>query len=313
MTAPRCASLCRRLGEAPYGTAPAGAGAWLLVEHPGPWPRGGLTPGVPAEVAAALEAGEVRAQLIRRPGRRSSSARLTVFAAWSRGGPDEVWVERRQVRDLRELGELDLAALAVGRRPGFGEPHDEALLLVCTHGRHDACCAKLGYPVAACLADRFGPAVWETSHVGGDRFAANLVCLPDGTYHGKLSVEEAPDVAAACLRGEVSPVHYRGRAGMAAVEQAAEALARWETGEAGVHAVRVLHRTEVQPGRHVTTLEAAGRRLELTLTARRAACPRLLSCAEGTIGAPFEYELVRIGPPNPLSTALGAPEPALTR
>jgi hypothetical protein len=55
--------------------------------------------------------------------------------------------------------------------------------------------------------------VWETTHVGGDRFAANLVCLPDGTYHGTLDRGSAVEVALGCLRGEVAEAFYRGRAG----------------------------------------------------------------------------------------------------
>ena len=48
----------------------------------------------------------------------------------------------------------------------------EPMLLVCTHGVHDTCCAVRGRPVAAALARRWPEATWECSHVGGDRFAA---------------------------------------------------------------------------------------------------------------------------------------------
>ena len=56
--------------------------------------------------------------------------------------------------------------------PGPAFPLPPApLLLVCTHGRRDACCAQFGRPTAMALARRYGTAVWETTHVGGDRFA----------------------------------------------------------------------------------------------------------------------------------------------
>ena len=65
------------------------------------------------------------------------------------------------------------------------------ILLVCTHGVHDTCCALRGRPVAAALAARWPGQVWECSHVGGDRFAPNVVVLPDGFYYGNLDPETA--------------------------------------------------------------------------------------------------------------------------
>jgi hypothetical protein len=38
--------------------------------------------------------------------------------------------------------------VADGRPPRFGVPTDQRVVLVCTHGRKDVCCAKLGRPVA---------------------------------------------------------------------------------------------------------------------------------------------------------------------
>jgi hypothetical protein len=134
-----------------------------------------------------------------------------VFVA---GGPAGArWLERRVTADLGDVAKLDLAALADGGPPGFGTPLRDRLLLVCTHGKRDACCARYGAPVARELAAR-GLPVWETTHVGGDQFAANMVCLPDGTYHGRLDRASAVEVAFGCLRGEVSPAYYRGLAGI---------------------------------------------------------------------------------------------------
>ena len=141
------------------------------------------TEAVPADTvptagrAQALGHG-VRTQLIRRPDRTGRQVRRpTVLIA---GGPvGRRWLERRELDDPRALGELDPAAFADCAAPGFGAPA-EAALLVCTHGRREVCCAKYGRPVAQALAARYGPLVWETTHVGGDRFAANLVVLPSG-------------------------------------------------------------------------------------------------------------------------------------
>ena len=60
-------------------------------------------------------------------------------------------------------------------------PHVHPLVLVCTNGRHDPCCATFGRPLARVLREGAQrDDVWECSHIGGDRFAANIVILPEG-------------------------------------------------------------------------------------------------------------------------------------
>ena len=225
-----CAALCRAACEPLGDTAPPRARAWLAVEHPGPWPAFGWPADLPAaaaEVLTVAPAYDVRPQLIRRPDRAGRAGRAVAGGrvVYLAGGPVGArWLERRvtegtegaedaeDTEDLAELEKIDLAALATGDAPGFGDRVHERVLLVCTHGKRDACCARYGAPVARELAAR-GLPVWETTHLGGDQFAANMVCLPDGTYHGRLDRGSAGEVALACLRGEVSPAYYRGRAG----------------------------------------------------------------------------------------------------
>ncbi|MER7545172.1 sucrase ferredoxin [Spirillospora sp. NPDC127506] len=228
-------------GERPcLASATAKARAWLLVEHPGPWPENvtdlPAADAVGGAVRAAKKAG-VRPQLIRRPGRRRGTPPIQVYAAFSRGA--EVWAEGRELADPAELASLDLAALAAGRSPGLGDRVAGPLLLACTHGRHNACCARTGAPLARALAGRFDRLVWETTHVGGDRFAANLVCLPHGLYYGDLGETEAVRAADAYLRGEVVLDRFRGRAGTPEPAQAAEHFVRAHTGALGVDEVTV--------------------------------------------------------------------------
>ena len=65
------------------------------------------------------------------------------------------------------------------------------IYLVCTHGRHDACCALRGRAVAARLAEQRPDLVWECSHIGGDRFAPNVLVLPQGLYYGRVEPSRA--------------------------------------------------------------------------------------------------------------------------
>jgi hypothetical protein len=214
------------------------AQAWLLIEHPGPWADRLEDTELAAPVARALARARehsVRVQLIRRPGRRRAVPPIQVYAAWS--GPD-AWMEGRELADPAELNQLDISAVGAGLRPGFGVPAGR-LFLVCTNGRHNVCCARLGGPLARSLHEGFGDLVWETTHVGGDRFSANLVCLPHGLYYGDLGVVDGFVAASRYLCGEVWLKRYRGRAGLAQSAQAAEHFLRAHTGASSVDAVKI--------------------------------------------------------------------------
>lgn len=277
-------------GELPcLASATAKARAWLLIEHPGPWAEDIDDSPLPAPVATAIAAARrlgVRPQLIRPTGRRHPVRPVQVYVGWSGTGPLETretaaglrrpahasaemdragsgvgtaWLEGRKLADPAELAGLDLAAVAAGRAPGFGARVTEPVLLVCAHGRHNACCARAGAPLARALRTRFGPSVWETSHVGGDRFAANLVCLPHGLYYGDLGEEAALSAVAAYQRGKVSLERFRGRAGLPEPAQAAEHHIREHTGVLDVDAVAVDSVTGADPAYDVVVRVGADR------------------------------------------------------
>ncbi len=233
-TAPACAVLSRELNEPMAGTTPPHT-AWLLIEHEGAWTRnavervlGTLPNDLQAGIARACRTG-LRPMLLRHPGRhpRQPGMPRTVFLASSRVGAE--WLERLEVHDLTELGRIDLDAVTAGR-PGHGTPVHHPLLLVCTHGTKDMCCAVEGRPLAESLAASLPGLVWECSHLGGDRFAGNVAVLPWGEYHGRLDPVAAEHVAAAAMRGDVAYDHLRGRAGYDVWQQAAEHAVRRGTG-----------------------------------------------------------------------------------
>jgi hypothetical protein len=79
---------------------------------------------------------------------------------------------------------------------------------------------------------------WECSHLGGDRFAANVLALPAGRLFGGLAESDMPGLVDAVLEGRVALEHYRGQCGVPQAEQAVH----W-------FALRAL--TEDRPGRVV--------------------------------------------------------------
>lgn len=206
---------------------------FLLIEHHGPWPFHALeAPGLDADVvrelvAATREVGG-RTLLVRRPGRRSLAEAGAREAAWA---VVDVTTSRVHWSTWREADDLR-AACDVLRAPS-DTWSQEPLVLVCAHGRHDACCAVRGRPVAAALAERHGDLVWECSHVGGDRFAANVVVLPDGTYYGGLDDDSALAVVDEHLAGRVDPSFLRGSSRFPPVAQAAAVGVHERWGPAG--------------------------------------------------------------------------------
>jgi hypothetical protein len=120
---------------------------------------------------------------------------------------------------------------------------DRPVFLVCTHGGHDACCALRGRPLARAMPAP-GPAdVWECSHLGGDRFAANVVVLPHGFYYGQVP-GDGGELVRAHERGQVALPWLRGRAGVPPPGQAAQHSARAELGLLGLDDLPV---TAVEP------------------------------------------------------------------
>jgi len=210
--------------EPSAASAPEASRAWLLIEHPGPWPHEAADAALPAPLAglvrAAVDFG-VRVQMIRRPGRRQVGDVRTVFLGSTAGG--EPWLRRGRVAaSSPSLSDADLKDLAAGVVPSFEAFASSPLFLVCTHGRRSACCARFGGPLAQALAARHPDQVWESTHVGGHRFAANLVILPHGVYYGPVGVAEAAAAIEAYQRGSLVPGRYRGRAGQPREAQEAE-------------------------------------------------------------------------------------------
>ncbi|GAB3860933.1 sucrase ferredoxin [Nocardioides maradonensis] len=237
----RCAAASLGRDEPVAGTA-THVRTWLLLEHAGPWGAKALRDArLPEGLGSRLQrlAAEHTAKvlLIRRPRARRDPERLTVIAAYA--DPVAPRLERGTVGDLREVFDLDLGGLREGRGSGL-EPADGSVLAVCTNGRHDACCAERGRPVALALGAAHPEPTWEVSHVGGDRFAGNLVALPHGLYYGRLDEESALRVAGAHLAGQIDLEHLRGRSSYAMPVQAAEIALRRRLGLVGIDDVRLV-------------------------------------------------------------------------
>lgn len=222
----RCSAASQDLAEPLAGSAST-VRAFLLVEAPGAWGVDAVTGSrlpvpVKERLAELARVHGVRPLMIRGHGRQRTAG-TRVFAAFVH--TDRPWVETTVLDDAASLVGLDLDGLASGRSPGL-TPYDEPLFLVCTHGRHDACCAELGRPLGKAMHEADPEHTWEVSHIGGDRFAPNVLVLPEGLYYGRLTPDDAATFVASHRAGELSLPHLRGRCAFPFAVQAAEIYLR---------------------------------------------------------------------------------------
>lgn len=280
-----CSALSETLSEPLPGTA-AVAVAWLCVEHPGPWGHNALLhsrfdPAVATELAKRTDGTGVRVQLIRRPGRRGtdpSSGRVYLAST----DPAHCWLREATVNDPADLLELDFPAIAHGAHGGWGQPAEGTLLLMCTNGRRDQCCAVRGRALAAELAARHGDRVWETSHTGGHRFAPNAVLLPSGYTYGRLNLVDCDAILSAARHGNVELEHCRGRSTWPRTAQAAELAVRDLTGQRRTNA---LHAKQTAPGL-IRITNADGRAWSVSVHETTLEPPRPNGCGNDPVTLP---------------------------
>ncbi|MEU8783567.1 sucrase ferredoxin [Streptomyces sp. NPDC048637] len=247
-----CATASRESAESLAGTA-APARTWLLIEQTGPWGAHALTeshldPDVGRALEAAAEGTGVRVALIRRPGRHADchgTSGRRLFLAHT--APGRSWIRTTTVTDPRTALGLDFMALGAGEHHGLWEPYiGEPMVLVCTNGKRDRCCALLGRPLAAELAAG-GSEVWEVTHIGGHRFSPTLFVLPYGYAYGRASAPLVKEAVEAARDGRITGDHCRGRSAWDRPGQAADLAIRGLIGEDRADALDVVRTDTVWP------------------------------------------------------------------
>lgn len=154
--------------------------------------------------------------------------------------------------------------------------------LVCTNGARDPCCAIRGPAVAQALERELPGQVYECSHLGGHRFAANVLVLPDELCFGRLDARTAAALAAELEAGRLPLDHLRGRTTLEPEQQAAEILVRRELGLTQLDDLRLVDGTtfELPDGRRATARLGAH---ELG--------PQRVSCRDEKVEAATRWEL----------------------
>lgn len=292
MTDFRCAVDSLQRGDDLAGSASTFR-AFLLIECAGPWGTNALRDcripdEITTEIAARASKHKVRPLLIRRHGRRATPSNRVFVARSDAGGS---WMESTTLNDFKELLDIDLAALGAGESCGL-TPYEQPVFLVCTHGKHDVCCAERGRPVAAALNADLPEHTWEVSHIGGDRFAGNVLVLPQGLYYGRINPGEAVTFAADQLKGRLWLDRLRGRSCYAFAAQAAEIYLRRSLDRIDDGAV-TLKGQRVDDDLRAVTFGVEAEQWEVRVRSSHTA-PAKLTCNASGEGRALQHELLSI-------------------
>lgn len=194
------ASACRLSAahESLLGTAPQRNG-WLLIESSGSWGARAVDEGVDPLTLSWARKNNFGCLLVRQHGRH--------VPAQIPAGSRSMWLSLSN-------GEL--------LRAPWGTPVDDSsftaavpsdpMLVICTNGARDQCCAVEGISlrkqlVAHC-APQWHPRIWEGTHIGGHRFAPTALYLPGNYVLGRLDLDAA---LALVTQGLIPRSHLRGQ------------------------------------------------------------------------------------------------------
>lgn len=204
------------------GTAPGGIHTYLAIELSGGWESRAIqSEGVSEELRDALMAWQ------------SEGARRVLFVRQSTPTSPTVWLSQNgELWSWALTSTSDLVSELASGPPPRATHHTASMLFVCTHGKRDLCCAKWGLPVYRAMVEDGRVPTRQVSHLGGHRFAATALVLPEGLLYGRLAPADAPTLAAHIIGGTLWLDRLRGRSALSMPSQAAEIALRQHLGNA---------------------------------------------------------------------------------
>lgn len=290
-----CTDLSRAADELLAGTVKQTT-TWLLLEYDGPWgakafEESDLPQAVKAQLAGHLEAIPASRLLLIKQRQRGSRSKSAFFVALTDDADPTLY--RFELDAYEDLLSLDIPAVVARDEAHDAQRSEEKLFLVCTNGRRDRCCARHGVEVYEGLDGAAGASAWECSHVGGHRFAANVLCFPHGLCYGRVGAEDVPALVGDYGREAIRPANLRGRACYQPVAQAADYYLRVETGVTDLDAFRLVEIQDEPGGGWLTAFRSVtdGAVHRLSLSVAQSGDENYVSCGGGKTAPVTRYRL----------------------
>ena len=217
-----------QMADAPiHGTA-VQVHTWLLIEYARPWtPKAMQDNDLPRDllnhITALPEMLETQGVLMRTQFIKQAASADQLHPRVFISNPDGLY--SREYEHYESLHSLSVEDILKPAAAGF-EAHAKPIALVCTNGQRDLCCARFGLPVYESLRTEFGQRAWQTTHVGGHRYAPNVLMLPGGYLFGNVAPEEAVVLQQKYDGGVITLDRLRGKSELSESAQAAEYFLR---------------------------------------------------------------------------------------
>ena len=237
-----CSELTYQSGLQLFGTAPRGD-VWFLLEYDKPWGNKAFEESTLSDdfkthfKNATSAVPNSKLQMIKRG--HSGNQKYLFIALCNSAALLKI-----PFSDYEELLQYNFAELIKSDEFLKEYETDEPLIAVCTNGKRDKCCAKFGLELFKNFQNYFDENVWQTSHIGGHRFAPTFVYLPYGIIYGFAQEESVLKIAQDISNNKITRENYRGRSNYSKYSQAAEYFLMEKTGERDIHAFEVFKREE---------------------------------------------------------------------
>lgn len=276
------------------GTA-SPAKLWIAISHPKPWGASAL---------ASIDIGELnrkhlttifgicpdsRVQVITQD---DSTAKILFFAV---AFENDQRLYRFPLACYDDIQNFSWQSMIDGDKAYDQYLTTEPIYLVCTNDQHDPCCGRVGQ--ALFEEAKSNHHVWQSSHLGGDRFAANVVSLPQGNYYRRVTSDGFKKIIEAEKQSLLDLQHFAGRSCYARIEQVAYYYLLEAQTEAKINQWRLVETQELEARNFSCIFESvAKQKVSIQLSQINTGIEDFLSCHATTKSEIVYFQLQAIKP-----------------
>ena len=242
------------------GTAPV-VDFWILIEYKAQWSRDAVVENdLPDQVKSWLEGSvdalkakgrKPRVQFIRRD--RTEGGPLQLFVCESSELRTHTFGSYSELTDVSL--EEDVAELVQSNH-----------YFVCSHASRDLCCSRYGLATWRRLHELSGGRSWQSTHLGGHRFAPNVLVLPQARLYGRVHLPQVERFFKKVEKGEVDYDLLRGKSEFPSeaqvceclVEAAVESVASYDSNSVRFHSEKGEIEVSVPPSDEIPVIASCG-------------------------------------------------------
>lgn len=295
-----CSQLAFKYKEPLHGTA-AHFRALILLEYNAHWEERVVKKGhIPAAVRIHLETWlkqtpASRICFIKRGKPKTGPLQCYLINP----APGQQAMKALELDQYEALLDIDLEAefkkLTESKNAASGEKlQAEPLYLICTHASRDRCCGIYGLPLYRELLKRYPDQTWQISHIGGHRWAPNLVIMPHGMYHGYVYPETLDPILEATQAGKIHLETLRGFTAQTKAEQAAEIFVRQHAGLTDLIPFQEINLEAREDSWQAHVTDYQGQQWDLEMGTTLQSPPRITSCGKDKAESPKTITLKTI-------------------